>query len=65
MTGSASRADSKFEVGAVLLDAIHEFSSNDCTEGEGEGIGGDHLFLQYDLICLLLSYVKNLTRILP
>ena len=43
MTGSASRADSKFEVGAVLLDAIHEFSSNDCTEGEGEGIGGDFL----------------------
>ena len=42
MTGPASRAESKFEVGAVLLDAIHEFSSNDCTEGEGEGIGGDN-----------------------
>lgn len=59
MTGSASCVETKFEVGAVLLDAIHEFSSNDCTEGEGEGIGGDHLFLKYNSICQLLSNVKN------
>lgn len=57
MTGSAS--DSKFEVGAVLLDAIHEFSSNDCTEGEGEGIGGDNS------ICKLPSNAEILTCISP
>jgi hypothetical protein len=55
MTASA---DSKFEVGAVLFDAIHEFSSNDCTEGEGEGIGGDYS------ICKLLSDLEVLTFVL-
>ena len=37
------RSDVRFEGGSILLDAIDEFSSTDCNEGEGEGIGGDFL----------------------